>query len=402
MRVGRVTIRNRWLCVALFLICLGALICVRYWPRAPLSSRIASSVAIFDAHGELLRLTTARDQQYRAWTSLADISPQLVDALLLHEDQYFYRHFGVNPFALLRAATTTFLGGTRQGGSTLTMQLARELYQLNTRTLRGKCSQIVLAIGLELRYSKRDILEAHLNLMPYGGNLQGVGTASLVYFGKNADRLSLGETLTLVVIPQAPLHRDPKAAESENLRAARERLFARWVKTHPDAKRDVELMSSPLRYASLDKLPFIAPHFTALLLDRDQSRPRHAIQTTLDLPLQRLSERILSGFVREQSRIGIQNAALLLVDHRDMSVRAMVGSADFYSYDISGQVNGALAKRSPGSALKPFIYALAIDQGLIHPLTMLKDAPANFGGFSPENFDGRFVGPLTATDALTR
>ncbi|HYM36319.1 MAG TPA: penicillin-binding protein 1C, partial [Steroidobacteraceae bacterium] len=148
--------------------------------------------------------------------------------------------------------------------------------------------------------------------------------------------------------------------------------------------------------------PFIAPHFTALLLDRDQSRPRHAIQTTLDLPLQRLSEGVLGEFVREQSRIGIQNAALLLVDYRDMSVRAMVGSADFYSYDISGQVNGTLAKRSPGSALKPFIYALAIDQGLIHPLTMLKDAPANFGGFSPENFDGRFVGPLTATDALTR
>jgi penicillin-binding protein 1C len=134
----------------------------------------------------------------------------------------------------------------------------------------------------------------------------------------------------------------------------------------------------------------------------DRSLIAHTLKTTLDTPLQQLSEKVVAGYIREQQAIGIRNAAVLLVDHRDMSVRAMIGSADFTSRDIQGQVNGTTAKRSPGSALKPFIYALAIDQGLIHPMTVLKDAPTNFGGFSPENFDGRFVGPLTATDALTR
>src|SRR5262249_42287420 len=132
------------------------------------------------------------------------------------------------------------------------------------------------------------------------------------------------------------------------------------------------------------------------------SNGSHVVRTTLALPLQRLTERVLATYVREHASMGIHNASALLVDTRDLSIRAMVGSADFGSQEISGQVNGTLAKRSPGSALKPFIYALAIDQGLIHPLTVLKDAPTSFGMFSPENFDGRFVGPITATDALIR
>lgn len=417
-------LRSLAVLLLIFALSLTALAAVRFWPRQPLATKIPSSTAIFDHEGRLLRLTLASDQQYRLWTPLEQVAPQFIDALLLHEDRHFYRHFGVNPAALARAALSTYSGGARVGGSTITMQLARLMYGLNTRTVGGKLTQIARAVQLELGYSKHDLLEAHVNLMPYGGNVQGAGAASLIYFGKSARRISLAESLTLVLIPQSPSRRDPGRArlggkeEPAELSQARERLFARWQQTHPDTAH--EYVSVPLHYARLNDLPFAAPHFVDYVLhashraqdsggNGDDASPArapspepHTLSTTLDLPLQRLAERVLASYVREQRNIGIHNAAALLLDYRDMSVRALVGSADFHSAAISGQVNGTLAKRSPGSALKPFIYALAIDQGLIHPLTVLKDAPTSFGPFSPENFDGRFVGPITATDALVR
>jgi penicillin-binding protein 1C len=355
-----------------------------------------------DAEGHLLRLTMAKDQQYRLWTPLDKVTPDFVAALLLHEDQHFYGHAGVNPISLARAAAITYSGGMRQGGSTITMQLARLLYGLNTRSVSGKLKQMALALGLELRYSKRELLEAHINLLPYGGDVQGVGAASLIFFGKTPAQLALNEALTLVLIPQAPTLRSPSSnSEPPSLTAARQRLFAQWAQLHPQAADQAGLVTLPLHYNSTRDLPFEAPHFTATILARGDEET-HIIRTTLDLARQRLIERVLQGYVSEQERLGVHNAAALLVDTRDMGIRSMVGSARFSDESISGQVNGTLAKRSPGSALKPFIYALAIDQGLIHPLTLLKDAPTSFGTYSPENFDGRFAGPLSATEALVR
>lgn len=376
-----------------------ALIAIRFAPRAPLAARIPSSTAVFDQQGRLLRLTLASDQQYRLWTPLDQVPQQFVDTLLMHEDQHFYRHLGFNPPALARAALSSYSGGPRIGGSTITMQLARLMYGLNTRSVAGKLEQIARAVQLELCYSKRELLEAHLNLMPYGGNIQGIGAASLIYFDKPAARLDLAETLALVLIPQSPARRAPSGAEGEELRSARQRLFARRAETHPQTRVLAQQVAMPLQFGSLRDLPFSAPHFTDYVL---QLGSAPIIRTTLDSRLQALTERVLVNYVRERSSIGIHNATALLIDYRDLSVRAMVGSADFNSAAIDGQVNGTLAKRSPGSALKPFIYALAIDQGLIHPLTVLKDAPTSFGPYSPENFDGRFVGPITATEALTR
>ena len=385
----------------------GAAVAIRFWPRPPLAASISSSTAILDGRGRLLRLTLAADEQYRLWTPLEAVSPEFVDALLLHEDRHFYRHFGVNPLALTRAAIATSRGGPRQGGSTLTMQLARLMYGLNTRTLRGKLEQMARAVSLEFRYSKRELLEAHVNLMPYGGNVQGIGAASLIYFGKQPAALSLAEALTLVVIPQSPASRDPgRGAEPRDLIAARHRLQARWLNCGTGSASSSQCMSTQsqsgvaLKYGGPRQLPFEAPHFVDALLARDRHANR--IETTLNLRTQRLLERILQNYVHEHQRFGIHNASAMLVDYRDMSVLAVVGSARFLDASIAGQVNGTLAKRSPGSALKPFIYALAIDQGLIHPLTVLKDAPTSFGPFSPENFDGRFVGPITATEALVR
>jgi penicillin-binding protein 1C len=390
--------------VALVLATVAAtLVTIRQWPRAPLAERIASSTAVFDRHGRLLRLTLASDHQYRLWTSLDEISPELIEALLLHEDQHFYVHPGFNAAALARAAITTYAGGTRVGGSTITMQLARLMYGLNTRTVGGKLAQIARAVELELCYSKREILEAHLNLMPYGGNIQGVGAASLIYFDKSAARLGLAEALTLVLIPQSPARRTPsQLGEPAELQAARVRLFARWVEEHPEAASAADYVALPVRFSSTHELPFTPPHFVNAVLQRPRPAALHSVSTTLDLRTQQSLERVLATYVREHRNIGIHNAAALLVDFRDLSVRAMVGSADFFDAAIEGQVNGTLAKRSPGSALKPFIYALAIDQGVIHPQTVLKDTPTAFGPFNPENFDGRFVGPITAREALIR
>lgn len=377
---------------------ISAAVGVRYWPRPSLAEIIPSSTAVLDREGRLLRLTLAPDQQYRLWTPLEEIPPELVKALLLHEDRHFYLHLGTNPIALMRAAGRTYTGGARQGGSTLTMQLARLLYDLDTRSVGGKLEQMTRALALELKYSKHDLLEAHLNLMPYGGNIQGVGAASRIYFGKRPADLQLIEALTLVVIPQSPALRDPARGESPSLRAARHRLFARWTERHPESTDQTGLVNLGLRYASPRALPFQAPHFTNRMLPSSSA----VIETTLDLQQQRLLERVLQHFIRENEHLGIRNAAALLVDYREMNIRAAIGSARFFDTSIDGQVNGTTAKRSPGSALKPFVYALAMDQGLIHPLTVLKDSPASFGAFSPENFDGRFAGPITATDALAR
>ncbi|MGH8314606.1 MAG: penicillin-binding protein 1C, partial [Steroidobacterales bacterium] len=258
--------------------------------------------------------------------------------------------------------------------------------------------QMLAAVWLELRYSKRDILETHINLLPYGRNVQGVGAASLIYFGKLASDLALPEALALVVIPQAPRMRDPAGGESPSLRAARLRLLAHWQATHEADKAAAGLARQPLSYRRLRDLPFAAPHVAdSLLQSSDQPREIHS---TIDLSLQRLLERQIAQYVAAQGRYRINNAVAMLVDVRTLDVQAAVGSARYLDPEIEGQVNGTLAKRSPGSALKPFIYALAMDQGLIHPHTVLKDAPMAFGPYSPENFDGAFKGPITAEEAL--
>ena len=163
---------------------IATLVVIRYWPRQPLAAQIASSTAVFDRNGKLLRLTLASDQQYRLWTSLDDVSPEFIKALLLHEDHHFYEHPGVDPVAMIRATWATITHSSHQGGSTISMQLARLFYHLNTRSIPGKLLQMARAVQLELCYSKKELLEAHLNLLPYGNNIQGVGTASLIYFGK--------------------------------------------------------------------------------------------------------------------------------------------------------------------------------------------------------------------------
>lgn len=339
----------------------------------------------------------------------------MIAAVKLQEDQWFYFHPGFNGVSLFRAAKASILGTSRQGGSTITMQLARLMYQFNTRTAWGKLKQIGLAIWLELRYSKREILEAYLNLAPYGYNIQGVGAASLIYFNKTVDALTLPEIMTLTVIPQKPNQRSlshTQAGQQQfqniGLQQARLRLYQRWKTKYPTQAADDKLMALPLPLRNLRDLPFKAPHFSEQLIfqpidESDESDDTtHQVSATLVPKLQTLLERQLQNFVTQQSNRGIHNASAMLVDTRNQAVVAMVGSANYFDTKIQGQVNGAFAKRSPGSTLKPFIYGLAFDQGIIHPQSILRDAPTAFGPFQPENFDGRFSGPISAHDALIR
>ncbi|WP_257387283.1 penicillin-binding protein 1C, partial [Tahibacter caeni] len=389
-----------------------ALIGLRLYPHAPLSAMQAgSSTALYGSDGSLLRLTLSPDDKYRQWLPLAQMPPALVEAVLLHEDAWFRWHPGFNPLSLARGAWISYVrGGHRQGGSTLTMQLARLMYRLNTRSPAGKAEQVLRAVWLELRYSKDEILEAYLNYAPYGRNVEGVAAASLVYFGKRAEDLALPEALALAVIPQDPTRRLREAAAdgddqlNRGLRAARARLYARWRARHPEDALNDALMRLPLQLRTPAQLPFAAPHAMEQVLREARAERRESprIDTTIDAGLQRTVERQVRETLQREQRRGISNAAALLVDTRDMSVKALVGSADYADPAIAGQVNGTAAKRSPGSTLKPFIYALGMDQGVLHPRTVLRDVPSSFGPFTPENYDGRFLGPVTATDALIR
>jgi penicillin-binding protein 1C len=373
---------------------------LRLLPADPLSARVPRSTAIYAAGGELLRLTLAQDQQYRLWTPLAQMSPRLAEAVLLYEDRRFRWHPGVDPAALLGSAWSTYVLGTRRGGSTVTMQLARRLYGIDSRSIGGKIEQIARALWLEARHSKREILEAYLNLAPYGGNVEGAGAASLVHFGKPVRELTLAEALTLAVVPQDPNRRIASAAGGE-LAQARERLWRRWLDAHPEDVRYASDMALVAPGRTAAQLPFRAPHLTDLLL-RERGAAGAPIRSSIDLRLQTTLERVLRQHVAREREFGIRNAAALLLDAQSMEVKALVGSADYFDAAIDGQVNGAAARRSPGSTLKPFIYALALDQGILHPRSILRDAPTAFGPFSPENFDGRFVGPISAQEALVR
>lgn len=378
------------------------------WVREPLRAQLSWSQAVFDERGELLRLTLSKDEKYRMYLPLKDFPKAFVDAVLLKEDRYFRWHWGLNPVAIARAAYQTYGGGGRRiGGSTISMQLARLKGGFQSRSLGGKLRQIAMALELEIFYSKDEILETYLNLLPYGSNVEGAGTASQIYFAKTPERLNLPEILTLAVIPQSPKLRAlgvrGEIQSSHQLLKARDQLFELWAREYGASEDERMSLRVPFKMRGTKDLPFLAPHLVADLLGRsDASFLSPVLRTTLNRRLQKLLESRLQQYVDRHRNQGVLNAAAILVDWTNSEVKALVGSVDFFNDAISGQVNGTQALRSPGSTLKPFAYALAFDQGLMHTQSLLKDAPASFAGFDPENFDRDFQGPITAEQALIR
>ena len=365
-------------------------------PKPPLLDGISFSQCVRDRNGKLLRITLTSDQKFRVWTPLQEISPDLIQATLRYEDKYYERHPGVNPVALVRGLVelARFHRAT-SGGSTITMQLARLRFRLHTRTVSGKLKQIEYALELERHYSKSQILEAYLNLAPYGRNIEGAGAASQIYFGKSAARLTGPEAVALSVIPQSPARRALSNRDNVLVTVAQKNWYDR-----AGAGGDSDFSARLFNPHAQPEKKLLAPQFVQQVLGT-QSNNREII-TTLDLERQQLIERRIRDYVSTNRGRGIRNAAALLVDTQTMDVLAQVGSADFYNADIDGQVDGTHSPRSPGSTLKPFVYALGLDQGLIHPLSILSDAPQSFGDYNPENYDREFVGPIRASDALAR
>ena len=387
----------KWFSITLVFLFVSGYLLLFFLPKPLLLEEVSFSKAVYDANHQLLRLTLSTDDKYRLFTPLPQISKQLVEATLLQEDQYFRWHYGVNPLSMIKAIWQTYAVKSRRiGASTITMQLARLRYGINSKKISGKLWQIVRALQIEMHYSKDQILEAYLNLAPYGANIEGVGAASLIYFGNSASKLSLPEALTLSIIPQNPGKRTP---DNSNLKKIRDDLFARWLNMYPEDLNKKMMFSLPLVMQNIHHLPFHAPHLVNMVL-HDSSLQTQSIDTTLDYRTQIIIERITRHYLARKKELGVYNAAVLLVDSRDMGVKGLLGSADFFNKNIGGQINGVETKRSPGSTLKPFIYGLALDQGLIHPNTVLKDVPHSFNGYNPENFDYDFMGPVKAKDAL--
>jgi penicillin-binding protein 1C len=349
------------------------------------------SHVVLDRDGRVLFLSLTRDGKYRLPVKLDDLSPKLLSATLEMEDRRFFSHHGADPRSLLRAAWGAVTGQRLGGGSTLTMQYARLRWGLQTRTLWGKCVQLFRAAQIERHYGKREIAGAYFTFAPYGGNVEGAAAASLLWCGKSAHVLSLREAAALSVLPQSPTKRRPRAdgTISQSAKNAQARLMARLriARGEEQDAMDAEFTLRPIAP------PRLAPHYARRVASGN---------TTLDLAQQQTIERSIADFLTREHSRGLHNAAAILVHAPTREVRAYVGSAGFLNSNIAGQVDGVTARRSPGSALKPFIYALAFEEGIIQPHTLLDDAPRRFSTYNPENSDRGFLGPIPAGEALRR
>ncbi len=366
------------------------------FPLAALSP--PPSVVVAARNGEPLRLYLSRDQSWRLPVRLEAVSPVLPRLVVAAEDRHFRNHPGVNPLSLLRAAWTNLRAGrVVSGGSTITMQLAR-LARPSPRTLSAKIGEALAALSLERRLSKDAILERYLDMAPYGGNIVGVGAASFFYFGKTPDRLSLAEAALLTVLPRSPLRLDPVRHPGE-ARTARNRLLARAARLGViDAASAREAAAAPLP-AVLVRPPFTAPQFCEMA--REAAPPAATrVDTSLDPAAQKAVAAILAGRKSWLAAQGIGAVAAVVLDPASRDVLAMVGSTDFFGDTRFGQINGATIRRSPGSALKPFLYAQALDAGTVFPQSQLLDIPTGFAGYAPKNYDGHFRGRVTMEQAL--
>lgn len=363
----------------------------------PLNTKINYSKLILSNEHKLLNASLSSDQQWRMKTGINEVNPLLIKTMICKEDRWFRWHPGVNPFALTRALWQNISSGERvSGASTITMQVIRML-EPRKRTLGNKLIECFRALQLELQHSKNEILELYINLLPYGGNIQGIKAASFLYFGQEPQALSLAQIVTLAIIPNDPNH---QRFGINNDRIVKERnLWLRKLSNRGIFEKATldDALLEPLTAKRFDA-PKQIPHLARLLSNLYPEKP--IIQTYIDPRIQDFVENAVSNEVNMYRGIGVSNAAVVLIDNRAHTVTAYVGSAGFSDSQFQGQVDGASSLRSPGSALKPFLYALAMDRGLITPKTVLQDIPQNFNGYRPLNYDETFRGRLPASQAL--
>jgi penicillin-binding protein 1C len=350
---------------------------------------IETSVEVRDRKGALIRVFPVEDGRVRLSLRPDQVDPDFLSMLITFEDKRFYHHNGVDLRALVRAAGQGLWAGELvSGGSTLTMQVARLLENSGTGRWAGKLRQIRLALALERTLSKAEILELYLAHAPYGGPVEGLHAGTLAWFGKEPARLTTAEAALLVALPQSPETRRPDRYPDAALNA-RARVLARV-----DAPEQIRTAAIPRQMRPFVRL---APHLADHVRAANPLSRRHDL--TLDGALQRQMELLGARVVQEKAE-GV-SAAIVVADHRSGEVLASVGSPDYAATGGRlGFVDMTRALRSPGSTLKPFISAMAFDQGLAHPDTLIDDSPVAFGRYAPQNFDGRFRGELTVREAL--
>ncbi|MBA2423120.1 MAG: penicillin-binding protein 1C [Chitinophagales bacterium] len=363
----------------------------------PLRINIHYSQIIAASDGTVLHAFLSKDDKWRLKTELKEITPTLKKAIIFKEDKYFYYHPGINPVAIVRAIfNNTIKGKKTSGASTITMQVAR-MVEPKDRTYVNKLVEMFRSFQLELFYSKDEILQFYLNLVPFGSNIEGVKSASLIYLQQPPDYMSLAQTVALSIIPNRPssllIGRD-----NERIIEERNKWLKRLAADKVFLSEDIEdALLEPFHHERHD-VPKLAPHLALRLAASHKNQP--IIHSGIDRAKQELSENLAFNYIRRIHYKGITNCAVLIIDNKENSVKVYVGSSDFYNAADNGQVDGIRAIRSPGSTLKPFLYATAFDHGIFTPKMIITDVPQNFSGYRPENFDKRFHGNISIEFAL--
>lgn len=378
-------------------ICLSSLIFYISLFTIPLPKNINpdwSRIVRFSS-GEVMRVYLTSDEKWRIFLSLEEIDPLFVKTTILYEDKFFFFHPGFNPFSIIRAIYQNIKAGkVVSGGSTITMQLARIL-EPKERTIINKLLEIFRAMQFEARFSKRKILELYLNLAPYGGNIEGIGAAMLAYYGRLPLNMTPEEVAFLVSMPQSPPTRKPgKNPElSGKKRALKVMLKAGFIN-----KEEYEKALKSAVPQKRKSFPFYAPHISDFLI---MKYSLNDIKSTIKKDIQKKIENIVKSYKKRIYNLGATNISVVVIENSTRKVRGTVGSIDYFDQKHSGQVRGFYAFRSPGSTLKPFLYILAIEAGLINPETLIEDAPYTFGDFEPKNYLNTFRGLVKAEEALS-
>ncbi len=361
----------------------------------PLPDKIEYSTIITDDKGEVVNAFLTMDQKWRMKTELDEISPLLQKTIIAKEDRHFYSHPGVNPFAVIRAFFSNIFHMRRMSGaSTISMQVAKML-EPGKRNIWSKFREMFRAFQLEMKYSKKEILQMYLNLVPYGGNIEGVKAASLLYFKKNPDHLSLAEITALSIIPNKPGVMIP-GKNNDFIVKERNRWLEKFAERKVYTKKEIEdALAEPMN-ATRGSVPHYIPHLSYKL----KKQGGDIIKTNINLNTQLKTEKLVEDYVRIQRLKNIKNAAVVIIDNKTHKIITYAGSSSFNDTTDGGQVNGADAVRQPGSTLKPLMYAMCFDEGLLTPKTVITDVSVNYAGYAPENYDEKFNGYVSIEYAL--
>jgi len=349
------------------------------------------STIIYAKDKSILRIHLSSDGFVRLVIKNGKITQNIKDIVINYEDRYFYSHYGVNPFSILRALWFNLNNKRVIGASTISMQVARMMYH-KPRTLKSKISEIFRALQLEWIYSKDEILTFYLNNTPYGGNIEGFASASYLYFGLDYSLLSIAQISYLVSIPKNPNRNYPKNIKRVNYlkKLVLNRIANRDILTQSILNRALKENIKPKR---LD-LPHLVPHLTSKI------KTGKRVYTTIDIELQQKIEKYLKKSIIKFRKYNIFNASVIVIDNKSMNILAYIGSQDFYDKYHEGENDGVVSIISAGSTLKPFIYALALEKGIITPLKNLYDLPLYISGYKPQNYSKKFIGDITVSSAL--